>query len=288
MKRLRVSCCIKVLLIFLGIILMQVFASAVYIFGFIFIKVFKGGSYTDVMADISAILTMDTAQATIWISGISALLSMLWCLVLYLKSSWRVKNMDYRKVFTPGNIIGIFTAGTGGCITVTILLSVIMSLFPSAFKSYNELMSNLDSDGGLPVLIFVLLIGPASEEIIFRGAIFDRLHLAFPFWIANALQAFLFGVYHMNIIQGIYAFLLGMLLGMVVYSTGSILCSIATHIIFNSTTYILQFIAGSGSVILSFILIAIVILSFFMLVYSLIYFIKECQEKYYLEKKLNL
>lgn len=88
----------------------------------------------------------------------------------------------------------------------------------------------------------------------------------------------------MNLVQGIYAFLLGMVLGMVVYSTGSILCSIATHIIFNSTTYIMQYVFGGDSPILAFLYIICIIISFVILVLSLIYFISKCQKKYNMEK----
>jgi hypothetical protein len=36
-----------------------------------------------------------------------------------------------------------------------------------------------------------------------------------PFWVANILQAVLFGIYHMNPLQGIYAFFIGLFLGYV-------------------------------------------------------------------------
>lgn len=245
MRKLRISCCIKVLLIFGGIILIQMVSSMAFMAAYTFLKIFQGASYNDIIQSINT-------DSLMWISIISATLSMIWCLVLYLRSSWRIKGMDYKEVFSLKNIAGIFAAGAGGCISISVLLSMIMALFPNAFDNYNRLMENLDSDGGALTIIYVTLIGPVSEELIFRGAIFDRMHLAFPFWTANAIQAALFGIYHMNLVQGIYAFLLGMVLGMVVYSTGSILCSIATHIIFNSTTYIMQYVFGGDSPILAF------------------------------------
>lgn len=186
MRKLRLSCSIKVLLIFGGIILMQIFASALYTFGYIFTKAALGTSYTNIVEE----LTKNTSNL-MWISAISATLSMIWCLILYLRSSWRIKGMDYRKVFTPSNILGIVGAGVGGCITLTVFLSLIMSLMPHAFESYNELMKNLEPNGGIITFIYVLFIGPISEEMIFRGAIFDRTRLAFGFWVGNAIQAML-------------------------------------------------------------------------------------------------
>ncbi len=283
MGKLRTSCCIKVLLIFGGIILMQFFAAFIYIFASIFIMVFSGASYTDVLNSVSE-TGLASTDSVMWISAISASLSMLWCLVLYLRSSWRVKGMDYRKVFSPANIAAIAATGLGGCIVLTVFLSMLINLFPSSFNNYNELMSNFDSSGGILTFAYVLVIGPASEELIFRGAIFDRMHLAFPFWTANALQALLFGIYHMNLVQGIYAFLLGMVLGMVIYSTGSILCSIAVHMVFNSTSYIIQFIFNGKSAVMGVLFLFCIIMSIIILAFSLHYYIIKCNEKYKWEK----
>ena len=283
MAKLRISCCIKVLLIFGGIILMQVFASFVYIFGSIFIEVFSGASYANVLESVTQTTFADT-DSLMWISAISAFLSMVWCLILYLRSSWRVKGMDYRKVFTPANIAGMVATGFGACVTLTVFLSMVINLFPSSFNKYNELMSNFDSSKGLLTFAYVLVIGPVSEEIIFRGAIFDRMHLAFPFWTANVIQAMFFGIYHMNLVQGIYAFLLGIVLGMVVYATGSILCSISVHILFNSTTYIIQLVFGGDSPFMGFLFLICILISIIMLAFGLRYYIIRCKEKYRFEK----
>ena len=56
----------------------------------------------------------------------------------------------------------------------------------------------------------------------------------------------MFGIYHMNLVQGIYAFVLGAVLGLVRVSVGTIFASIGTHIIFNATSYVLQLVFPSG------------------------------------------
>lgn len=280
MRKLQLTCSIKVLLIFGGIILMQIFASAIYTLGYIFTKAASGVPYADAVRGLAG-----STSHIMWISAISAVLSMIWCLILYLRSSWRIKGMDYRTVFTFGNIMGIMGAGACGCISLTVFLSLIMSFMPQAFENYNEIMKNLEPSGGALTFIYVLVIGPASEEIIFRGAIFDRTRLAFGFWVGNALQALLFGIYHMNLIQGTYAFLLGMVLGMVIYATGSIICSIVTHIIFNSTTYIIQYIFGGNSAFMAVLFMILTVLSVIMLALSLRYFINRCRDKYNMEKQ---
>ena len=89
------------------------------------------------------------------------------------------------------------------------MLSLLTAVFPQAFQNYTKLMSNFESGNMILTLGYAVLIGPVSEEMIFRGAIFDRVYTVFPFWKANIIQAVLFGVYHMNIVQGLYAFCLG-------------------------------------------------------------------------------
>lgn len=266
---------------------MQILSSVIYMFVFIGVKIFSGESYSLLMLEISEMLK-GSSNYLMWISAISAILSMIWCLILYRRSSWRVENFSYKEVFSKENIAGIFAAGVGGCVCLTVFLSVLMSVFPKAFESYNQLMTNFDSDTGVLTLVYVLFIGPISEEVIFRGAIFDRFYLAFSFWVANTLQAMLFGIYHMNIVQGIYAFLLGMLLGMIIYSTGSILCSIATHIIFNSTSYIVQILFGGDSAAMGVIFIIFLLLSVLMLVFSSKYYIIKCVGKCKTEKNIMM
>ena len=77
MGKLRTNCCIKVLLIFGGIILMQFFAAFIYIFTSIFIKVFSGASYADVLDSVPG-TGLTSTDSLMWISAISASLSMAW------------------------------------------------------------------------------------------------------------------------------------------------------------------------------------------------------------------
>jgi hypothetical protein len=77
------------------------------------------------------------------------------------------------------------------------------------------------------------VLAPIGEELMFRGVTMRQARKAVPFWAANLLQAFLFGVFHLNWIQGIYAFALGLVLGVVCEKGGSIYYSLLFHILFN-------------------------------------------------------
>lgn len=72
-----------------------------------------------------------------------------------------------------------------------------------------------DSLFSSPLWQQLLLMGfasPLSEELLFRGVIFERLRLALPFFWAAILSAAFFGLVHGNWPQGIYAAIMGLLL----------------------------------------------------------------------------
>ena len=95
------------------------------------------------------------------------------------------------------------------------LTSAVSLLFPNWLSQYEKLMetAGLDSDIGLFMFIYAVILGPVCEELVFRGVTMRLVRRALPFWAANLMQAVLFGIFHMNWIQGIYAFVLGLVLG---------------------------------------------------------------------------
>jgi len=83
-------------------------------------------------------------------------------------------------------------------------------------------------------------MAPIIEEIIFRGLVLNELKKVVPACPAIILQAIIFGIYHMNPLQGVYASLLGIVLGIAAEKTGSIWTPILIHISFNSISTLLS------------------------------------------------
>ena len=83
------------------------------------------------------------------------------------------------------------------------------------------------------MFIYAVILGPVCEELVFRGVTMRLVRRALPFWAANLMQAVLFGIFHMNWIQGIYAFVLGLVLGWICEKGGSIYFSMFFHILIN-------------------------------------------------------
>lgn len=132
------------------------------------------------------------------------------------------------------NIGLISLTSIGIAFLIILLMQVFSSLFPSLFKSY-EMVSNsiTASHGSFITLLGLIVLIPIFEEIFFRGVIFGFLRDNFKFPIALIVQALIFGIAHGNLVQGTYAFILGLFLGIVFYYTDSLFASITAHITYN-------------------------------------------------------
>ena len=87
----------------------------------------------------------------------------------------------------------------------------------------------------------VVVIPPLVEEIMFRGVILQSLR-RYGDGFAVLVSAMLFGMYHGNFIQMVFAFLSGLALGFVVIRTNSLLPSILIHFINNGISYAVEMV----------------------------------------------
>lgn len=90
--------------------------------------------------------------------------------------------------------------------------------------------------------VVIGILAPFAEEVVFRGAILRKLLGMMDekrHWVAIAISALVFGLVHLNIPQGIHAFLIGLLLGWMYYRTRSILPGILFHWVNNSVAFIM-------------------------------------------------
>lgn len=105
----------------------------------------------------------------------------------------------------------------------------------------------LDNVGWLFVNLLLMGVLPAvSEELIFRGIVFQGLKEKFsPVWNV-LLNGLLFALIHQNITQFVYPFILGCVLSLLMQRTNNLLYSILLHCFNNFTTIILSFLAEKG------------------------------------------
>lgn len=101
-----------------------------------------------------------------------------------------------------------------------------------------------EQTGGVSILLGILVYGilsPFIEESVFRGITFERIqNSTASFWQATFISSLLFGLYHGNLIQGVYAFFMGILFCLFCNLTGSLPCTVILHGVINVILLILS------------------------------------------------
>ena len=144
-------------------------------------------------------------------------------------------KLNIKKDFHIFEILGIVLLVPGTQFMSSIVTGMISMAFPSWLEDYMELMENagLSGEVSLLMMIYSVCLAPISEELIFRGVTLRIARRAFPFWIANFIQALLFGIFHMNPLQGCYTFILGLFMGYICEKGGTLYHAIFFHFLFN-------------------------------------------------------
>ena len=74
------------------------------------------------------------------------------------------------------------------------------------------------------------LVIPIAEELLFRGVVYKRLKLYFGVTPALIGSALIFGIMHVNLVQFLYAAVIGLLLAFVLEKTGKLSMAVFGHI----------------------------------------------------------
>ena len=108
----------------------------------------------------------------------------------------------------------------------------------------NSVDTILDSTNIIVSILIVGIIGPIFEELMFRKLIIDRLN---PYGevVAILLPSVIFGLFHGNLYQFFYAFLIGVVFSYIYLKTGKIIYTMGLHIFINMFCGILPSIVYS-------------------------------------------
>lgn len=217
------------------------------------------------LADLysQGITDMETIEAAIWeassdcmgLTLVLAHLGMLICFGLwYYYGCGRPKLKDTKGVFVPKTLLVTVLVAGGMCIFVDFALPIAELIIPkSIVENYYKLMEQAGFGVNILSIIASVLLAPIGEEFACRGVIFhyakrmvwDLENRRKAFWIANTIQALLFGILHANIIQGSYAFLLGLVLGYLRHRYNSLVPAILAHMFINSfSTFVIGPLGG--------------------------------------------
>ncbi|MCD8068802.1 MAG: HAD hydrolase-like protein, partial [Lachnospiraceae bacterium] len=107
-------------------------------------------------------------------------------------------------------------------------------------RSYKEAAANLYAVGIPLGIILYGFFSSTVEEFLFRGIILLQMDRYMKPNTALLLSALLFGVYHGNLVQGIYAFAIGAVLGMAYRDSGSFVLIAAIHGLVNVIVFLMS------------------------------------------------
>lgn len=161
-------------------------------------------------------------------------------------AAWYTKK-DFKETFSLRlpkwqGIVGAILLEIGVWMMVLLVSNVLQKIFPQDTEQINatfELM--MDGVSFLPAFLVIAVTPAICEESLFRGYLFSATKKRFKPWIAIAITAAIFGIYHLSFVKFFTTGLLGIAFAYAVYCTGSILCSSVMHLINNGMSVVMMY-----------------------------------------------
>ena len=266
--------------------------SLIYIGLYLIIQLIFSGIFLGIMmASDSGRFTLDR-NMLMELAIKASVYSMPICIIVTFLIYWLIFNIRKKNIFQalslnkikPSTILLIIGFTICFYPIVTILAGILSTAFPSS--SFNEIQDTFNDMFKVSAsfsVIYICILGPTMEEIITRGLIFNEMKMSTNCLIAILVQACLFGIMHLNIVQGVYAFVLGIVYGLFRDKFNSLIIVIICHIVHNSYSvlldYLYEHIAINDSII-------IIVSTIFLVVFSILLFFHW--KKHYKPKHLYI
>ena len=127
-------------------------------------------------------------------------------------------------------------------ITASLGIGRFMALLPidGILGSYKEVLKNTLDNSVILQLLVIGLLTPVLEEMLFRGIIYKRLKTYYDVTIAAYIAAIIFGIAHFNLVQGLYAFIMGIVLTYLYEKSGNLVTAISMHCAANIATVLMN------------------------------------------------
>lgn len=176
---------------------------------------------------------------TAGLTAISAIVSVLcYWLIWGRKRTPQDKKYFKEKVWKAKPIIMISISAFGLYYLALLLTVVIEWISPSTMESYSEMVEMALGGSEILAMLAAVILAPINEECIMRGLILKNLQKYFSVPAVIVIQAILFGIFHMNLVQFIYVIPVGAALGIVAVKSRSVLPCIYMHLFYNLMSFV--------------------------------------------------
>lgn len=182
------------------------------------------------------------------LSYIAAILSVIGTVKASLNSTAEDMRLSHLKQESGKSyvILGVLTV----CAVFGLNMLLELSGIISTSESYQAVQANQFSALFVLGLVCYGVITPIAEELMFRGVVYGWMRSMMNVKAAMVLSALLFGLYHMNAVQGIYGFVMGCLMVYAYEYFGTFKAAVFIHITANVLAYCMRYsgLAASGFV----------------------------------------
>lgn len=172
------------------------------------------------------------------ITTFAAFIALLFYIAIFIaREQSLLKRCELRKVKITTVILIILCS-----ISISAASSSFVAQYAYKFKSYIDVAEGISIGSQSIITMFcVVILMPIFEEILFRGLVFkelanslnNKLKWGLGATISVLIQALIFGTFHMNLLQGIYTFFLGIALALIYMWTKSLWAPILLHFSYN-------------------------------------------------------
>lgn len=177
---------------------------------------------------------------TVIATAVSAVIAVFFYWLLWGRKRTTQDRRYFREKVLRGKNFLMISVATVGLYFLAILISNIIGIVsPETMEAYNEMMNMALGGNIFMVMITTIILAPISEECIMRGMIFRNLQKYFSVPAAIVIQAVIFGIFHMNWVQGLYVLPVGLALGFAAAKSKSVLPCIYMHMLNNFMSVVL-------------------------------------------------
>jgi len=124
------------------------------------------------------------------------------------------------------------------CFSVSLNNIISMSPLMDMSKAYEDAADAFYGTNIWLELLGSALVTPVLEELLHRGVVYTRLRRMMGIWGSVILSALIFACLHFNVVQFVYAFLLGIVFAIIMEKSKHLYAPILAHIIANAIAVI--------------------------------------------------
>lgn len=241
------------ILTLLAAVAVQLVSSMLVIFPYAFVKGVQAGMQAAAGGLDAGELTADIMNSTGDMVGIVMIVVGILLLIVFIPWFYfgcgrqKITGESMRRAFSPRALLIVLVVVVGLNFGINCLMQMVYVEAPQLLEDYMKLMENSGLGTNFWANAAAVILAPLGEELIFRGVAFYYACKAVSgmknprtaFWIANCIQALLFGIYHLNLVQGLYAFFIGLALGYLRQKYHSLLPGMLAHLLFNGMSVVL-------------------------------------------------